>query len=60
MKPEVEKLKIKSDRENNIFELELDGTQINGVKKYELKSSDCGEPELSLTLNIADFTVDIK
>lgn len=32
MKPEVERLKIKSDRENNIFELKLDGTQINGVK----------------------------
>lgn len=59
MKVEVEKLEIIRDRKTNTFEVKLDGTEINGVKEYELKSLPDGEPELKLVLNIADFYVSI-
>ena len=54
MNMEVGKLEIHRDIKSRTFEVILDGTPINGVKAYELKSLEDGEPELKLTLNISD------
>ena len=59
MNMEVGKLEIHRDIKNRTFEVILDGTLINGVKAYELKSLEDGEPELKLTLNISDFDVEL-
>lgn len=58
MNVEVGKLEIHRDIRKRIFEVKLDGTPINGVKAYELKSLEDGEPELKLTLNISDLDVE--
>lgn len=59
MNVEVGKLEIHRDIKSRTFEVILDGTPINGVKAYELKSLEDGEPELKLTLNISDFDVEL-
>lgn len=59
MNMEVGKLEIHRDIKNRTFEVILDGTPINGVKAYELKSLEDGEPELKFTLNISDFDVEL-
>ena len=58
MNVEVKKLEIRRDIKKRTFEV-LDGNPINGVKAYELKSLENGEPELKLTLNISDFDVEL-
>lgn len=60
MKPEIEKLEICMNREKETFELKLDGMEVQGVKGFELKSLENGEPELKLTLNIKDFIAKIE
>lgn len=59
MNVEVGKLEVHRDIKKRTFEVILDGTPINGVKAYELKSLEDGEPELKLTLNISDFDVEL-
>ncbi|WP_177973314.1 hypothetical protein [uncultured Eubacterium sp.] len=59
MNVEVRKLEIRRDIKKRTFEVMLDGNPINGVKAYELKSLENGEPELKLTLNISDFDVEL-
>lgn len=60
MNPEVKSLEIIRIRDEGVFEMRLDGTAVNGVKDYELKSLPDGEPELKLTLNVADLKVALK
>ena len=60
MKSEVKQLEIIRDVEKNVFEIKLDGTPINGVQQYELKTLENGEPELKLVLNIQNVRVSIE
>ena len=55
MNMEVGKLEIHRDIKNRTFEVILDGTPINGVKAYELKSLEDGEPELKLIRSYTDI-----